>query len=186
MAAIAALRRRGQPDDVTRLRRRQHALERDRREMVALVDNDLSVAGHEIRDGLSAHQALDRRDVDAAGRVALSGADLSDLLGVDTEEYGELRTPLVEQRSSMYQDQRAAGTGGHQIRGNDCLAGARRGDQNPAVAREKRTSGPILIWRECSDETQRKRLTGDALVDGVESDTETAEQLLEIRPAASG
>ena len=55
MAPIAALRRRGEPDDVTRLRRRQHALERDRREMVALVDNDLPVAGYKIRDGLVAH-----------------------------------------------------------------------------------------------------------------------------------
>ena len=186
VASIAALRCRGQPDDVTRLHRRQHALERDRREMVALVDDDLPVAGHEIRDGLLAHQALDHRDVDPAGGVALSGTDLPDLLGVDTEEHGELRAPLVEQRSSVHQDQRAAGTGGHQIRADDGLADARRGDENAAVAREKRTGRLILNRRECSDETQRKRLTGDALVDDIESDTETAEQLLEIGSAASG
>jgi hypothetical protein len=86
----------------------------------------------------------------------------------------------------MYQDQRAAGTGGHQIRANDCLAGAGRGDKNAAVAREKRTGRLILHRRECSDETQRKRLTGDALVDDLESDTETAEQLLKIGSTASG
>ena len=183
---LPLLRRRGQPDDVTRLRGRQHALERDRREMMALVDNDLPVAGYEIRDGLVAHQALDHRHVDQASGVALSGTDLPDPLGVDTEEYGELRTPLVEHRSSMYQDQRAAGTGGHQIRANDCLAGARRGDKNAAVARKKRTGRLILHRRECSYETQRKRLTGDALVDDLESDTETAQQLLEIESAASG
>ena len=85
-----------------------------------------------------------------------------------------MRAPLVEQRSSMYQDQRAAGTGGHQIRANDGLADARRGDENAAVAREKRAGCLILNRRECSDEAQRKRLTGDALVDDIESDTETA------------
>src|SRR5229473_450857 len=67
MVPIASLGRRGQPDDVTRLRRRQYALERDRREMVALIDDDLPIAGHEICDGLLAHQALDHRDVDPAG-----------------------------------------------------------------------------------------------------------------------
>jgi hypothetical protein len=80
MAPIAALRRCGQPGDVTRLRRRQHALERDCRQMVALVDNDLPVAGHEIRDGLPAYQALDHRDTDPAGGAALSRTDLPDLL----------------------------------------------------------------------------------------------------------
>ena len=153
--------------------------------MVALIDNDLPVAGHEIRDGLPAYQALDHRDVDPAGGVALSGTDLPDRLGVNTEE-DELRTPLVEQRSSMYQDQRAAGTGGHQIRTNDCLAGARRGDKNAAVAREKRAGCLILNRRKRSKERQRKRLTADALVDNIESDTETTEQLLEIGSAASG
>ena len=86
----------------------------------------------------------------------------------------------------MYQDQRAAGTGGHQIRADDGLAGARRGDQNAAVAREKRAGCLILNRRECSDEGQRKRLTGDALVDDIESDTETAEQLLEIGSCSLG
>ena len=86
----------------------------------------------------------------------------------------------------MYQDQRAAGTGGHQIRANHGLAGARRGDKNATVAREKRTGRLILNRRECSDETQRKRLTGDALVDDIKSDTETAEQGVEIGSAASG
>jgi len=52
-------------------RRREGGLAHDEPEMVALVDNDLPVAGHEIRDGLPAHQALDHRDVDPAGGVAL-------------------------------------------------------------------------------------------------------------------
>jgi len=142
MAPIAALRRRGQPGDITRLCRRQHALERDRREMVALVDDDLPVARHEIGDGLLAHQALDHRDVDFAGGVALSGTDLPNLLGVDSQEHGELRAPLVEQRFPVHQDQRAAGTRGHQVRANDGLAEARRRDESAAVARKKRAGLP--------------------------------------------
>ena len=107
---IASLRRRGQPNDVSRLCRRQHALERDRWQMMALVHDDLPVAGHEIRNGFLAHQALDHRDVDSAGGVALSVTDLPNLLGVDSQEDGELRAPLVEQRFPVHQDQRAAGT----------------------------------------------------------------------------
>ena len=124
--------------------------------MVAFIDDNLPVAGHEIRDGLPAYQALDHRDVDPAGGVALSGTDLPDPLGVDTEEHGELRTPLVEQRSSMYQDQRAAGAGGHQISAYDCLARARRGDQNAAVAREKRAGCLFLNRSTRSQEGKRK------------------------------
>jgi hypothetical protein len=43
-----------------------------------------------------------------------------------------------------------------------------------------------LNRRECSEEGQRKRLSGDALVDDIESDAETEQQLLEIGPAAAG
>ena len=144
------------------------------------------VAGHKICDGLLAHQALDHRDVDPAGGVALSGTDLPNLLGVNSEENGELRAPLVEQRFPVHQDQRAAGTGGHQVRANDSLADARRRDENAAVAREKRAGCLILNRRECSQEGQRMRLTGDALVDDIESDAESVKQLLEIGRAASG
>ena len=108
MVPVAALRRRGQPDDVASLRLREHALERDRRQVVALVDDDLAIAGHEVVDGFLAHEALDHRDVDSAGGLPLSGADLPDLLLVDSQEHGELRAPLVEQRFPVHQDQRAA------------------------------------------------------------------------------
>src|SRR5690348_1966815 len=108
MVPIAALGCCSQSDDIARLRRRQDSLERHRREMVAFVDDDLPVAGHEIRHAIVTNQALDHCDVDPAGRVALSSTDLPDLPGVDAQEHGKLRAPLVEQRPSMYEDQRAA------------------------------------------------------------------------------
>ena len=51
---------------------------------------------------------------------------------------------------------------------------------------EERAGCLILNRRKHSKEGQRERLTADALVDNLESDVETAEQLLEIGPAASG
>ena len=44
----------------------------------------------------------------------------------------------------------------------------------------------ILNRRERSEEVERKRLPGGALVDDIESDAEAAEQFLEIGPAAAG
>jgi hypothetical protein len=103
--------------------------------MVALVDDDLPIARHEISNGLLAHEALDHGDVDPTGGVALSTTDLPDRLDVDSEEESELRAPLVEQRLPVHQDQRAAGTGGHQIDAHDGLptpAGATRMPQSLA------------------------------------------------------
>ena len=66
--------------------------------------------------------------------------------------------------SSVYQDQRAAGTGGHHVRANDRLAGARRSDQNAAIVCEEGACGFILNRGEGSEKAQLKRLTADALI----------------------
>jgi hypothetical protein len=55
-------------------------------DVVALVHNHLSVAGHEVRDLVAANEALDHGDVEAAVRRSLPRPDLANLLGVDTEE----------------------------------------------------------------------------------------------------
>src|SRR5260370_28278184 len=97
MVAVASVRRRRKPDDVPSLDLGQHALEGDRRQMVALVHDHLSIAGHEIRDLPAANEALDHGDVESAVGGSLSRTDLANLLGADTAEQGELNEPLVQQ-----------------------------------------------------------------------------------------
>ena len=64
--AVAALRCRCQPDDVARLDLAQDALELDRRQVMALVHDDLSVVSDEIRDG----DGVQRHRLDGALRTA--------------------------------------------------------------------------------------------------------------------
>jgi len=77
----------------------------------------------------NAHR-LPRVEAARAGRhLSLHGwprGDLADLLRLDAEEDGELDDPLVEQRSAVDQDQRAARARGDEVRPDHRLADARR------------------------------------------------------------
>jgi hypothetical protein len=47
--------------------------------MVALIDDQVAIAGNEIRDLPFAHEALYQGDVDVSGWLAAASADRSDL-----------------------------------------------------------------------------------------------------------
>src|SRR5207249_6221529 len=112
----------GQADDVAGLRLREHAFERDGREVVALVDDYLAVVRDDILNLLLVDEALDHRDVELAIPGFLARSDLPDLLRLDAQEERQLRQPLVEKRPSMDQDQRAAAPFRNEIRADDRLA----------------------------------------------------------------
>jgi hypothetical protein len=75
--SVAALGRCGQADDVPRLHLLQDALELDSWEVMALVDDDLTVLRDEIRDGVLANETLDHRDVDLSCRRSLGTPNLA-------------------------------------------------------------------------------------------------------------
>jgi len=66
MVTIPALPSCSEPNDVARFNLGKHALERRRRQVVALVDDDLPVVRDQILDLLTAHKALDHRDGELA------------------------------------------------------------------------------------------------------------------------
>jgi hypothetical protein len=126
MVAVATLRCGGETDNVTPLRLREHSLERDCREVVALVDDYLPVGGDHILDLFSTNQALDHRHIEPAVRGLLPRSNLPDFLRLDAQEQRELRQPLVEKRAPVDQDQCAAFAVGHEVRANDRLTYAGR------------------------------------------------------------
>ena len=78
MVAVLARDRRGEPQHVSRLRPPRDELEADGREMVALVDDQVTVVADEIAHLAVAHEALDQRDVDPPRRLALAATDGAD------------------------------------------------------------------------------------------------------------
>ena len=185
MMTVAPLRRRGKPDDVPGLYLAKHALELHRGEVMALVDDHLTVAGDEIGDGVLAHEALDHRDVDAARGRALRTSDLPDLLSIEAEEQRELRQPLIEKGLSMDEDQRAARSRCDEVRADHRLADARWRDEDACVVREQRASRRLLDSGQRAVEAKFELRSGHALVGDIERDAMHAEQLFEVGLAAA-
>jgi hypothetical protein len=105
--AVPPMRCGREADEVARPDLGQDALEGDGGHVVALVHDDVAVAGDEISDPPAPGEALEswRRRVARSARA--SPADLADRRRVDPEERGELSTPLVQQRLPVHEDEGA-------------------------------------------------------------------------------
>jgi len=86
MVTIFAGHRRGKPEDIARFRPVGHEFETRRREMVALVDDQMTVVRYQVRYFASTHEALDQRNINDASRLAASAANDADILRIDIEE----------------------------------------------------------------------------------------------------
>jgi len=78
--------RRGQSEHKFRLGCSWYRFEADRGQMVTFVDDDVPIMTYEVRDLSLATKALDERDVDDAGGLALAAADHPDPSGCNVEE----------------------------------------------------------------------------------------------------
>jgi hypothetical protein len=95
---------------------------------MALIDDQMAVVGDNIRDLSFAHQALDERYVNDARRLSFSAANNADLFLVYLQKGSQTLHPLVEQLSSVDQDECVPSTVRNQSRPDDRLAkGGRRG-----------------------------------------------------------
>jgi hypothetical protein len=80
VVAVLARDRRGEAEHVACLRRLRDGLEAHRRDVMALVDHDLAVIGHQIIDNAFPVQALNHGDIQAAGRPPFAAANDPDRL----------------------------------------------------------------------------------------------------------
>jgi len=63
---------------------------------MALINDNVSVAGYKVVDFVFADQTLDRCYIDQAVRFAFAASDAPDALLIDAEEHRQLRYPLLE------------------------------------------------------------------------------------------
>ena len=80
------------------------------RQMVALIDDHVSVITDAVVNDPLADQTLDDRNIQRARRLAASAADPSNLTVVDVEKCRQALHPLIQQLSSMDEHERVNAT----------------------------------------------------------------------------
>ena len=171
MSVLAGYRG-GQAEDVPRLAATRHRLEAYRRQVVTLVDDEVTIVGDHVIHLPLAHQALNDGDVDDTGRAALAAADLADPLGREIEKTGKPGEPLVEELAAMNQDEGVGSAGVDQGRGDYRLAecGGRR--QHSSVVPEQGILGSIQLPCQLAFEGRCDRTTAITLVAAAHDDAQ--------------
>jgi hypothetical protein len=126
-------RRRREAGQVASLHLGEDPLERDRGDVVALVDDHVAVARHDVVHSPLPDETLEHGDVEPTRRLALARTDLADRFRVEAEEHPELGYPLVEERLPMNEDEGAPATGGDQVGADHGLPDAWRCHEDAGV-----------------------------------------------------
>jgi hypothetical protein len=129
---------------------------------------------------------LDHRYSELAVRGVLAGADLADGLGRETQEHGQLRNPLVEERLAVDQHEGASRSRRDQIRADDSLAHARRRDEHTDVVTEQGPGGLSLYRGQLTLKGDVERFAVTPLIFDVEDAAMVLEDLLEFVAASTG
>src|ERR1700687_3158131 len=153
---------------------------------MALVNDDLSIAGDEIINCILPNRALDHRDVEATVRFALPTSDLSNFLLVDAKEYCELRHPLSQERVSMHEHQSAASTAGDYIGSKDRLSDTGRRHEDADVMSKKCAGRLCLDGRQFATKDHFQRRSQLSVIVNSQSDVMLIEQLADLRRATPG
>jgi hypothetical protein len=165
MVPIAPIGSGRQAGHATRRSGSEDPLGCDRGDVVALVDDDVPVAGQQFLQALPARKALDGSDVQPAGWLAPAGTDDPDLLDVHVKELGQPLDPLLKQRLAVHQYERRASAGGNQVRCDHGLADPRRRAQHSELMGEHLPRGIGLGIGELAREPGVELDPVDALVD---------------------
>jgi len=144
LMSVAPLRCRGEPNDVARLHLGEYPLERDRWQMVALIDDDVPIVSDQIVDLILANQALDHGDVESTVGPALATSDSANLLLVDIEENRKLGNPLFEERLAVDENKSAASAPRDKVRAEDGLPDLGRRHENTRFVLQERSSHLLL------------------------------------------
>ena len=154
----------GEPGHMTRLHLPEHLLETHGRKMVALVDDDMAIVGHQIIHDLLPVETLDDRDIQGPIGAAPSSPDLPDALEGKIQERRQPLPPLVQELSAMHEHQGVHATRGDEPGGHDRFPKGGRGGQDAVVMSQQVVGGGLLIRPERSLKRHVQRQTGKPLV----------------------
>jgi len=97
---------RGQSREILRLRTPRDLLEAERREVVAFVDDDVTVLGDAVVNRPLAHEALNQCDVERPRKSFSSSSDSAYRLFRQIEKRTKSLNPLIKQLLSVHQHER--------------------------------------------------------------------------------
>lgn len=158
---IAAVGRGGEPDPVAGWDGADGGLECGGRDVMALVDDDLTVAAQRVGEVSSAGEGLQGCDVDDPRECGASTAELS---GLVAEELGDLAAPLVGKRLAVNQHQRRGGALGDDGTGHHRLARPWRPHEKPEVMRKDGIDRLLLLRSQLERWSEVQGVAGGAPV----------------------
>src|SRR5208283_1007520 len=106
MLAILAADGRGQACDIPGLRPADDLLEALSGQVVAFVNNEMSIVSNDVIHDVLSYQALDDRHIQQSGRLPASTPDPTDELGMKSEKARQSLRPLFQQLLAMHQNKR--------------------------------------------------------------------------------
>jgi hypothetical protein len=110
-------------------------------------------------DALCTDQSLEHGHVEQPIGFLLSGTDLTDLVGVESEEQGELSTPLVEQWHSVHEHQGAALSCCYERDPDHGFPNPRWSNEYAGVVGEELAKGCLLDFGQLALELDLERLS---------------------------
>ena len=114
MVAILAADGRGQACDIPGLRPADDLLEALSGQVVAFVNDEMSIVSDDVTHDVLSYQALDDRHIQQSGRLPASAPDPADELGMKSEKARQSLHPLFQQLPAMHENQRIDGALGDQ------------------------------------------------------------------------
>lgn len=135
-----------------------------RRQVVALIDDQVTIASHTIINDALLDQALNHRDVQELCRRIATATDASDRLGRDAKECRQALHPLIEQLAPMDEHDRTDAALRDQPRADNRLAKRRGRRQHAGVVGEECVRRDLLVTPQFSLKGQIERAAGLAFV----------------------
>ena len=175
-----------QPEHEPRLRLSRDLFEAMGRQVVALVNNHVTVAGYTVVDDALLDQALNHRDVQEPCRRITAATDTSNRLDRNTEEGRQALHPLVEQLTTMDEHERADATLCDQPGAHDRLPECGGGCQHTGVVREDGVRRDLLVAPQFPVEGHIQRSTVVAFVSNGRANPKVLQRVSQLVETATG
>lgn len=120
-------------------------LEFFRRDVMALIDDELPVVGNTIIDDIVANQTLPQRHIDKTGGLFLSAPHDPEILGRNIEKHRQSAEPLIQDRLAVNDNERIDTSLGNHLGAQHGFAETRRQREHSQVMSLDRPEGRLLV-----------------------------------------